>query len=219
MPAKLDTVEMLPVRFRIASILRKAILSGEYEKGEELSLTHTADQLGVSRTPVREAFQMLATEGLIDLRLNKGAIVKGISESMIRDHFDLRIILEGETVARAALSNMDTKRLEEAQTKIESGTDSFSADEFRDYNQLFHTSIWRQANNSKLYATLTSLWNGSSFGRTTPEWEHYKTSIAEHRLILDSIIKGDPFNARKEMNTHLTRSMMNIIDSYNFHDD
>lgn len=215
MAAKLETVSLLPTRYRIASIIRKAILAGEYQEGETLSLTQTAEQMGVSRTPVREAFQMLSSEGLIELRLNKEAIVKGINESMIRDHYDVRIILEGEAVARAALARMDTSQLERNQQEIEEKRASFTPDEFREYNQLFHTSIWKAAGNDKLYSLLTSLWNGSSFGKTVTEQEHNIRSIEEHRLILDDIIKGDPYLARRDLAGHLTRSMNNIIDSYN----
>lgn len=215
MAAKLETVNILPARYRIASIIRKAILAGEYKEGETLSLTLTAEQLGVSRTPVREAFQMLASEELIELRLNKEAIVKGISVDMIRDHFDVRIILEGEAVSRAALSRMDVSGLLLRQAQIEEKKDGFSPDEFREYNQLFHTSIWKAAGNKKMYSMLTSLWNGSSFGKTVTEQEHNMISVDEHRAILDDIIKGDPYMARKDMENHLNRSMKNIIDSYN----
>jgi len=214
MSVKLNAVEMLPVRFKIASQLRKAILAGEFQEGEELSLTHTASQMGVSRTPVREAFQMLASEGLIELHLNKGAVVKGINIDMIRDHFDLRCVLECEAVARAALSKMDTSGLEDRQSEIEKKEGLFTSDEYRSYNQYFHQTIWEQAANKKLFSTLVTLWNGSSFGKTTPEWDHYIESIREHRSILNSIIKGDPYTARKDMEAHLLRSMRNIIDSY-----
>ena len=53
----------MPVRVQITAILRKALFSGEYKSGDELSLTETAERLGVSRTPVREAFQTLEDEG------------------------------------------------------------------------------------------------------------------------------------------------------------
>lgn len=215
MAAKLETVNLLPTRFRIASIIRKAILAGEYKEGETLSLTQTAEQLGVSRTPVREAFQMLSSEGLIELRLNKEAIVKGINVDMIRDHFDVRTILEGEAVSRAALSHMDVSELIQNQTEIESKNGVFLPDEFRNYNQVFHTSIWKATGNKKLFSMLTSLWNGSSFGKTVTEHEHNLKSIEEHRAILDDIIKGDPYMARKDMESHLNRSMKNLIDSYN----
>ena len=56
----METIQVLPIRVRVTSVLRKALLAGEYRPGEELSLTETAAKLGVSRTPVREAFQSLA---------------------------------------------------------------------------------------------------------------------------------------------------------------
>ena len=55
----MESVELLPARIRITSILKKALFSGEYKSGDELSLTEIAGKLGVSRTPVREAFQAL----------------------------------------------------------------------------------------------------------------------------------------------------------------
>ena len=78
----------MPTRIRIASILRKAILSGEFKEGEELSLTDIANNLGVSRTRVHEAFQILSSENLILLRMNKGAIVKESPSKTIREHFE-----------------------------------------------------------------------------------------------------------------------------------
>ena len=74
----MESMELLPARVRITAILKKALFSGEYKSGDELSLTDIAAKLGVSRTPVREAFQALEAEGLIELRMNKGAIVKPI---------------------------------------------------------------------------------------------------------------------------------------------
>ena len=92
----METLELLPIRVRITSILRKAIYAGEYRSGDELSLTDVAAQLGVSRTPVREAFQELESEGLITLRMNKGAIVNTINRKFVRDIFEMRILLESE---------------------------------------------------------------------------------------------------------------------------
>ena len=63
--APLNPIQMLPARDRVAAALREAILSHQFAEGEELTLKDTAAQLGVSSTPIREAFQMLAREGLI----------------------------------------------------------------------------------------------------------------------------------------------------------
>ena len=102
----MESMEIMPARIRIASILKKALFSGEYKSGDELSLTEIAKKLGVSRTPVREAFQQLESEGLIKLRMNKGAIVNPIDEKYIRDHYEMRMLLESEAAYRAAKNGL-----------------------------------------------------------------------------------------------------------------
>ena len=81
----LKPIKMLPARERVAAALRKAIISRQITEGEVLTLENTAQELGVSITPVREAFQILERDGLIDLKQNKGATVLGINETTLRD--------------------------------------------------------------------------------------------------------------------------------------
>ena len=101
----LGKVKLLPAREQVASILRKAILSRELQEGQEITLEGIAELVGVSTTPVREAFQILARDGLIKLRPNKGAVVQGINEKTIRDHYETRAVLEGEAAARASAAS------------------------------------------------------------------------------------------------------------------
>lgn len=211
---KLDSLEIMPTRIRIASILRKAILSGEFHAGEELSLTSIAENLGVSRTPVREAFQILASENLLLLRMNKEAIVQGITIKTIQEHFEMRKLLEGEAAARTALRHFDITELRKKHNCMLNLCNTFSEEEYITYNQDFHTTIWTAADNSKMYSFLSSLWNGSSFGKTVSAKDHQLISIAEHGKILDYIQNGDPYLARKEMEHHIDRSMNNIIESF-----
>lgn len=72
---QLQPLKLLPMRERIASVLRKAILTREIQEGTIVTLDGVASQLEVSNTPVREAFQILARDGFIKLRHNKGAEV------------------------------------------------------------------------------------------------------------------------------------------------
>ena len=76
----LKPIKMLPARERVAAALRKAIISRQITEGEVLTLESTAQELGVSITPVREAFQILERDGLIDLQQNKGATVLGMRQ-------------------------------------------------------------------------------------------------------------------------------------------
>ncbi len=210
----MDTLEMMPVRVRITAILKKALLAGEYKGGEELSLTEVAEKLGVSRTPVREAFQTLAAEGLIELRMNKGAIVKNIDEKFIMDHYDMRCLLESEAAARAAMNGMQVSEL---LGKLYHLADNLSVTErpyYGSLNQEIHTSIWKAADNQKLYAFLTSLWNGPSTGKANSEMEHYRLSTEEHIALLRSIRERKSEEAREIMRTHIMRSRDNVLESF-----
>lgn len=210
----METIEVLPIRVRVTAILRKALLAGEYQPGEELSLTEVAAKLGVSRTPVREAFQSLAAEGLLELRMNRGAIVVGIDEKFIRDHFELRTLLETEAVTRAAKREVDLAPLLELQEYAEFHESTMTEEDYRTYNQRFHTHIWRCADNRKLYDLLSSLWNGPSGGNIGRDPEHERRSIREHRQMLEHMQKNEVAEAASIMTGHIERSMQNILRSF-----
>lgn len=207
----MEIIEMNPARIKIASIIRNAILSGEVASGSELSLTDVASQLGLSRTPVREAFQTLASEGLITLRMNKGAIVKPINEAFITDHFRIRRLLEGEAVFRAVTHNMDTTSLVELQNTAVRQKEQFDTKAYEEYNQTFHVLIWKAANGPTLSALLESLWNGPSYSKAINDADHRISSIREHGQIIRAIAKGDAQRGQEIMYRHIERSMENIL--------
>ena len=207
----------MPTRVQVTAVLKKALFSGEYKSGDELSLTEVAERLGVSRTPVREAFQTLEAEGLIELRMNKGAIVKPIDEKYITDHYEMRILLEGEAARRAALRGMpEAAALLEKLTALQSRLESVSAEEYEELNLAVHSAIWQAADNERLYKFLSSLWNGPSVGFAAPKLDHYKKSTKEHIAILKAIQKQDAAAAQKEMAAHIERSLDNILKNFQF---
>lgn len=210
----MEIIEVLPIRLRVSAILRKALLAGEFRAGEELSLTDMAARLGVSRTPVREAFQALAAEGLLELRMNRGAIVVGINEKFIQDHFELRSLLECEAVIRSVQRRMDMTRAMSLQEWAETHLDTMSEEEYRTYNQRLHMEFWRASDNQKLYDLLSSLWNGPSGGNIGRDPEHERISIREHREMLDYMSAGNGAAAGEVMKKHITRSMHNILRSF-----
>ena len=229
----MESLKMLPTRVRVTSILKKAIYAGEYQSGQELSLTGIAEQLGISRTPVREAFQALEAEGLITLRMNKGAIVNSIDASFIREIFEMRTLLEAEAAARAAERGMDAEQLDKLTGRVEmlfrllreprdnaaAGAAALSAGErqlYEDLNQELHMALWEAAGNRRLRAYLMELWNGPSVGRDpADELEHFRLSTEEHLRILAAVRDRDPETARTGMTRHLTRSMENMLRNYN----
>ena len=210
----LEILEVLPIRLRVAAILRKALLAGEFRPGEELSLTDISARMGVSRTPVREAFQALAAEGLLELRMNRGAIVVGIDEKFITDHFELRKLLECEAIMRAARNKADMDKLLGLQQWAEDHVDTMTEAEYRNYNQQLHMEFWRASGNQKLYDLLSSLWNGPSGGNVGRDPAHERTSIREHRRMLDYMQAGNEAAAGEVMAAHIGRSMQNILRSF-----
>ncbi|MCC8191169.1 MAG: GntR family transcriptional regulator [Planctomycetes bacterium] len=208
----MDVVEKSPVRAKVATILREAILSGEFTAGSELSLTETAHLLRVSRTPVREAFQVLEAEGLLELRMNRGAIVKPINTKFITDHFDMRRMLEGEAVFRAIANRMASAPLRTLQQTIITQAD-VPDDVYDEYNYSFHKTIWVASDNQKLFTMLDTLWNGPSYSHTRGRQVDHRASIREHGAILDCVDAGKAELARAIMHDHIERSMRIILDA------
>ena len=211
----MNQLSLMPARIRIASELRKAIYAGEYKSGDELSLTDVATQLGISRTPVREAFQELESEGLITLRMNRGAIVNTIDRKFIRDIFEMRRLLESEAVARAANNGMETELLLDRLYHLRDHITEVNRETYELLNQDIHTAIWRAADNHQLMKYLMEIWNGPSVAGTPDEvLEHYRNSTFEHISILQFIRDGMPGEARQAMELHIVRSMANMLAFY-----
>jgi DNA-binding GntR family transcriptional regulator len=210
-----ESLELMPIRVRITSILRRAIYSGEYRSGQELSLTEVAEGLGISRTPVREAFQTLAAEGLITLRMNKGAIVNPIDAKFIQDIFEMRLLLEGEAAFRCARNGADVSSLLERVAARQNRKNALSREDYEALNQELHLTLWTAADNARLKAYLQELWNGPSAGPSEAELlSHYKDSDCEHLRVLEAVRDRDAERARREMESHIRRSMENILKRY-----
>ena len=205
----LKPIKLLPARERVASALRKAIISKQINEGEVITLESTAQQLGVSVTPVREAFQILARDGLIDLKQNKGATVLGLNETTIREHYEIRAACVLCCQRKADLSDI-RKCLEMADEALEK-KDSSS---YSNYNQSFHYEIWTAAGNEKLKTMLSEMWNGLSMGLKSTEEEYARNSQEEHRQILAALESGDPKQSGEKMVFHIIRSMNDVLTRY-----
>lgn len=154
---------------------------------------------------------------MIELRMNKGAIVKPLDEKYITDHYEVRILLESEAARRSAERGMAEtddflQKLESLQTRM----DSVSTEEYEALNLAIHSAIWTAADNERLYKFLSSLWNGPSVGVAAPEREHYIRSTQEHIDILKAIRQQDAEAAQKQMAGHIQRSLVNILKNFKY---
>ena len=91
---KQEVTDKFSLRGRVFHKLREDILSGKYQEHEELKEVAIGEEMGVSRTPVREAFRQLELEGLIQIIPNKGAYVTGITQKDVKDIYMIRSLLE-----------------------------------------------------------------------------------------------------------------------------
>ena len=210
----LKPIKIPSAKERVASELRKAILSRKMKEGENLSLESVAGQLNVSVTPVREAFQILARDGLIKLRPNKGAIVLGITETYIREHYQLRAILKSACAEIAAGEGVDISGIEDSFETAKEALEKGDFGSYANFNGDFHSEIWAAAGNHKMENMIAELWNGLSMGNMVTEEEYAKVSIQEHGKIIDAIREKNAPKAKKEMYDHIMRSRDDMLTYY-----
>ena len=192
----LKPIKMLPARERVAAALRKAIISRQITEGEVLTLENTAQELGVSITPVREAFQILERDGLIDLKQNKGATVLGINETTLREHFQIRAALESEACALCCRNHIDMSRIEQVLTVSKEMIKKEDYENYSKLNQSLHMEIWTAA------------------GVKMTEAEYAKKSIKEHEDIIESMKKYDTMEAWRRMHQHIERSLEDVLSEF-----
>ena len=210
----LKPIKIPSAKEKVASELRKAILSRKMKEGESLSLESVAKQLNVSITPVREAFQILARDGLIKLRQNKGAIVLGINDTYIKEHYQLRAILESSCAELAARDGIDISGIEAV---YETSKEALEHGDYQNYagqNRAFHSEIWEAAGNKKMANMISELWNGLSMGNMVTEQEYANISIKEHGEIFMAIKNSNPALAKEKMYQHIMRSRDDMLTYY-----
>ena len=200
----LKPIKLLPARERVASALRKAIISKQIGEGEVITLEATAQQLGVSVTPVREAFQILARDGLIDLKQNKGATVLGLNETTIREHYEIRAALESAACVLCCQRKADLSAIRNCLEMADEALEKKDSSSYSNYNQSFHYEIWTAAGNEKL----------KTMGLKSTEEEYARNSQEEHRQILAALESGDPKQAGEKMVFHIIRSMNDVLTRY-----
>ena len=210
----LKPIKMPSAKEKVAAELRKAILSRQMKEGEILSLDSVASQLNVSAMPVREAFQILARDGLIQLRKNKGAVVLGITETYIREHYQLRAALEGAACMLCCQNNADLSKIKNCVDMAEEALSHRQSGNYTNYNQSFHFEIWEAAGNEKMQKMLAELWNGMSIGVEMTELDYALNSQKEHKRIFAALEGRDALAARAEMEKHILRSMEDALTYY-----
>lgn len=147
------------LREKILETIRDAILKGTLKPGERVSEPELAERFGISRTPIREAFRQLESEGYLQVIPRKGAVVASLSERDIEEFYAIKIILEGFAAKMAAekLTDKDIEKLEAINTRLaQIAKDGDVKSFFRVHNE-FHELFIKAAGNEKLYDMINQL--------------------------------------------------------------
>jgi DNA-binding GntR family transcriptional regulator len=212
---KQEVTDKYSLRGRVFHRIREDILNGKYKDHEELKEVAIGQELGVSRTPVREAFRQLELEGLIQIIPNRGAYVTGIKVKDIEDIYMIRSKLEG-LAARWACENITKEQLEEMEENIylaEFHAARGHMEQMAELDNRFHNILYEACNSKMLEHLLKDyhqyVWR---VRQKTLSGSRGAVSNVEHKFIMEAIREKDPDKAEELANQHMINAYENMVD-------
>ena len=211
-----EVVDKYSLRGRVFNKIREDILSGKYKKNEELKETAIGSELGVSRTPVREALRQLELEGLVTIIPNKGAYVNGITEKDIHDIYIIRSYLEGLCAKWACehISDEQIDELEEIVYLSEFHAKKEHHEQILSLDNKFHQLIYEASNSKILHHVLTDFHHYVERIRkiTLASESRAMNSNKEHTAILEAIKQRNGDKAEQLAHEHIMNTIKNISE-------
>ncbi len=191
----------------VAERLRQRIFSHELPPGTWVDEQALAEQYGISRTPLREALKVLASEGLVTLKPRRGCYVTEISERDLDEVFSVMAMLEGECarVSAGRASAAELRQLQAIHADLEQAATDEDIDGFFEANQAFHHALQSIADNRWLLHVIEDLRKVIKLSRHHSLFSEgrLEQSLAEHRAILDALLARDAGRAEALMREHI----------------
>lgn len=211
---KLDNYK--PLRDIVFEALREAIISGELKSGERLMEVQLAEEMGVSRTPVREAIRKLELEGLVAMVPRKGAYVSGMSLKDAIDVFEIRESLEGLAAGLAAerITEEELADLKEVLEEMALAVKKTDVETLIKKDAEFHQIMFTASRNGRLAQTINNLrehierFRVQSFSNPA----RVTTFLKEHRKIYDALAHRDIEKSEALAREHIRRSENNVVN-------
>ncbi len=198
-----------------ADVLREQILGGGFRHGEHLVEARIAHQLRVSRGPVREAFKLLRSEGLVDEEPRRGTFVVTLSSADVREVYDLRAAIESRAAARLARVG-DPAIAAELRGLIDGLARAAAAGDRRAVSRgdlAFHEAICRLSGNSRLHAVFVR--HAPALHALLRLDDHLYPSLEviadQHRPIVDAIEAGDAARAAEACTHHCEEAAESVM--------
>lgn len=202
------------LRGKVFHKLREDILAGNYVDKFELKEAAISKELGVSRTPVREALRQLELEGLVSIIPNRGAFVNSITAEDIYDIYVIRSYLEGLCAKRACehITEEQVESLEEIVYLSRFHIDKEHWDQIKDLDNRFHKILYAACGSKVLKNILSDYHQYVERVRknTLSSKERSSQAVDEHEAILNALKKKDLDAAEKLANDHINKSLDNI---------
>ena len=194
---------------QVAEQLRQRIFRRELEPGSWIDELKIAEEFGISRTPLREALKVLAAEGLVTMKVRRGAYVTEMSDKDLHDVYHLLSLLEsdaaGVVAERATPEQQQTLR--DLHAELESAAGNREA--FFSVNERFHMALLDMADNrwrSQMVADLRKVMKLNRHNSLFKQGR-IEDSLSEHRAILDAMLARDPEGTRRAMQAHFAQGL------------
>jgi DNA-binding GntR family transcriptional regulator len=212
-----------PDRLNIASVvdqvyvaIRERIASGSLPRGGRVHQEDLAEELGVSRTPVREALRRLAAEGLVEMRTNRGARVADVDQGGMRGAYEARLVVE-PGAARMAAQRRPAKPLVRMRAAVQAQRGAVrSVRRSFEANREFHLALVAASENEFLIKLVDRLWvariGATIYERQVETQERMLLDVREHEMILEAIEAGDGRQAESRTRRHLADAMKRSLD-------
>ena len=211
---KINDYELLSRK--VYRILKERIIKGNLKPGEKILEVNIAKQLGVSRTPVREALRELAAEGLVRTEPNLGMIVIDFSIEDLQEVLKIRKLLEGfaTSIAAKKINKEEIKKIEKIIKKMSISISKNDVLVYSDLNAEFHNLIFNICGNKRLIKIYDNLSNSEHRFRIRSlrnNPERLKYSLKEHQEILEALKRKDSEQAYKLGQKHIENILENIL--------
>ena len=193
----------------VAEQLRQRIFRRELEPGSWIDELKIAEEFGISRTPLREALKVLAAEGLVTMKVRRGAYVTEMSEKDLRDVYHLLSLLESDAAGVVAERATDAqlKTLQDLHAELEAAV--ADREKFFAINERFHMHLLEMADNrwrSQMVADLRKVMKLNRHNSLFKQGR-IEDSLSEHRAILDAMLARDAEGTRRAMQAHFAQGL------------
>lgn len=202
---------------RVFEDLEKNILNGTYPRGSVLSESRLSEELGVSRTPIREALSRLYEDDLIEEGPN-GAVVVGMTDEDMKDIYHIKLRIEPYIVSRAAevITDDQIRELREILDQQEFYAQRDDHDKVRDFDTKFHDAIYRACGSRIYEKILTGVHHKLMRYRKASLSSHSSRiteSVAEHNKIYAALAAHDPEGAKQAQIEHVQHAFASVLEA------